>query len=91
MKSRNRPPLTLTNEDAVLPEETPDVALPATERFDGEPGHVADEPGGEGPPQAELAPLPPPPPERPISERRRRRLAEEARRAQEEAERLSAE
>ncbi|MCC4292832.1 tipN [Brevundimonas aurantiaca] len=91
MKSRNRPPLTLTNEDAVLPEETPDVALPATERFDGEPGHVADEPGGEGPPQAELAPLPPPPPERPISERRRRRLAEEARRAQEEAERLNAE
>jgi hypothetical protein len=41
MKSRNRPPLTLTNEDAVLPEETPDVALPA----DGEPGHIADESG----------------------------------------------
>lgn len=75
MKSRNRPPLKLTDEDAVAPaeaaEDTPTEAAPADTQADLPPET----------PQ-ELDPLPAPPPERPMSERRRRRLAEEARQAQ---------
>ena len=77
MKSRNRPPLKLTDEDAVAPVEAPDDAAVETE-VEQTPIEAETPPE----PSLELDPLPAPPPERPISERRRRRMAEEARQAQ---------
>lgn len=81
MKSRNRPPLKLTNDEAVPPLEMPDTPASDVE-IEVEVGPT---PEIEAEPHAELEPLPVRPPERPMSERRRRRLAEEARQAEERA------
>ncbi|WAC58541.1 tipN [Brevundimonas sp. SL130] len=81
MKSRNRPPLKLTDDDTVAPVEAPDdAAIEADVEAELEQTYV--EPDMPPEPPLELDPLPAPPPERPISERRRRRMAEEARQAQ---------
>src|SRR3990167_7499241 len=81
MKSRNRPPLKLTNNEAVPPLEMPDTPASDVE-IEVEVGPT---PEIEAEPHAELEPLPVRPPERPMSKRRRRRLAEEARQAEERA------
>ncbi|MBA4806169.1 tipN [Brevundimonas sp.] len=89
MKSRNRPPLKLTNDEAVPPAETPDETTPEVEAETPAEAEADARSFGEtevkAEPQTELEPLPAPPPERPISERRRRRLAEEARQAEQRA------
>ena len=90
MKSRNRPPLKLTNDEDAAPVEVI-----------GAPADMAESVTDEASPAAEdevsgvkaAAPPAPAEPERPMSERRRRRLLEEQRQAQQraEAERMAAE
>jgi len=86
MKSRNRPPLKLTDDEAVPPVETPEAAeTPTPEAEVAAEIEAEPTPDPVSEPVPELEPLPAPPVERPISERRRRKLAEEARLAQDRA------
>ncbi|WP_395945617.1 tipN [Brevundimonas sp.] len=82
MKSRNRPPLKLTDDEAVPPVETTEAVETSAPEIESE---TAAAPEAEPAPATELEPLPATPTERPMSERRRRRLAEEARQAEERA------
>ncbi|WP_292071878.1 tipN [Brevundimonas sp. UBA7534] len=89
MKSRNRPPLKLTNDEDAASAEVIGAPADMTESLTDEASPAAEE-------VSEVqAATPPPPaePERPMSERRRRRLLEEQRQAQQraEAERMAAE
>nr|WP_314434454.1 tipN [uncultured Brevundimonas sp.] len=83
MKSRNRPPLKLTNDEApVEPVETGEAVGTSAEGLDLPAEHQA-APIEEA--VTEPAPLAQPVLERPMSERRRRRLLEEQRQAEERA------
>lgn len=83
MKSRNRPPLKLTNDEDAAPAEVVGEPADATGSLADDPSPAAEEDTLDVQP---VVPLSSPEPERPMSERRRRRLLEEQTQAQQRAE-----